>query len=212
MKRRDILKNIGLGSAGIFVANAAEAQAKPKTPVTTIPEAANGRLRDEIIRDNKLKAEKFFNVAEMATLKILVDIIIPADGKSGSASQAGVPDFIEFIAKDMPQHQTPLRGGLMWLDNISKAKFDKKFSVLNQTNRLEIIDLIAYPAKAKPEHTQGVSFFNLLRNLTATGFFTSKMGIEDLGYAGNTPNVWDGVPTEVLQKYNVSYADWEKHI
>jgi gluconate 2-dehydrogenase gamma chain len=211
MKRRDLLKNIGLGSAGVLAVGTAGAQT-PAVKAAVIPEVENGRLRHEIIRDNELKAKKFFTITELATLKILVDIIIPADGKSGSASQAGVPDFIEFIAKDMPQHQTPLRGGLMWLDSISKSTFEKKFAALSAENRIKIIDLIAYPKKAKPEHSQGVSFFNLLRNLTATGFFTSKIGMEDLGYKGNTPNQWEGVPQEVLAKYKLSYAEWEKHL
>jgi gluconate 2-dehydrogenase gamma chain len=215
MKRRDLLKNIGLGTAGVVVAGSSTAQSvnkKPASPASKeIPEAEGGRLKDEIIRDNKLKAEKFFTPHEMATITILADIIIPADAKSGSASQAGVPAFIEFIVKDMPQHQTPMRGGLMWLDNESKKMFSQKFVKLSQSDKLKIVDLIAYPAKAKPEHTQGVSFFNLMRNLTATGFFTSEMGIKDLGYEGNKPNKWEGVPDEVLAKYNLSYAEWEKH-
>lgn len=211
MKRRDLLKNIGLGSAGVFAVGTVEAQTvKPNT--TAIPEVDKGVLKHEIIRDNELKAKRFFTVSEMSTIKILVDIIIPADATSSSASQAGVPEFIEFISKDMPQHQTPLRGGLMWLDNLSNRTFGGKFAALNTSNRLKIIDLIAYPKLAKPEHTQGVSFFNLMRNLTATGFFTSKMGMEDLGYKGNTPNQWDGVPQAVLDKYNLSYAEWEKHL
>jgi gluconate 2-dehydrogenase gamma chain len=212
MKRRDILKNIGLGTAGVIVSGETIAQTKTKAaPTKEIPEAENGRLRDEIIRDNRLKAEKFFTAHELATVTILVDIIIPADAKSGSASQAGVPAFIEFIAKDMPYQQTPLRGGLMWLDNECKKQFSKKFIQLTSSDRIKIVDLIAFPAKAKPEHSQGVSFFNLMRNLTATGFFSSEIGIKDLGYVGNVPNKWDGVPQEVLNQYNLSYSEWEKH-
>lgn len=213
MKRRDILKNIGLGTAGVVVAGTASAQTKPKTPVEKeIPEAANGRTREEIIFDNKLKAEKFFSKAEMDSLKVLVDIIIPADATSGSATQAGVPDFIEFIVKDIPSHQTPMRGGLMWVDNMAIKMFKVKFTALSADQRIQIVDLIAYPEKAKPEHSQGVAFFNLLRNLTATGFFTSEMGLKDLGYAGNQANKWDGVPDDVLAKYNVNYNEWEKHL
>lgn len=211
MKRRDLLKNIGLGSAGVLAVGTADAQTvKPKTAV--IPEVDKGVLRHEIIRDNELKSKRFFTASEMSTIKILVDIIIPADGTSGSASQAGVPEFIEFISKDMPQHQTPLRGGLMWLENLSKKTFGTKFAALSGSDRLKIIDLIAYPKLAKVEHNPGVSFFNLMRNLTATGFFTSKIGMEDLGYKGNTPNQWDGVPQAVLNKYNLSYTEWEKHL
>lgn len=213
MKRRDILKNIGLGTAGVVVAGTASAQTKPKTPVEKdIPEAANGRTREEIIFDNKLKAEKFFSKAEMDSLKVLVDIIIPADATSGSATQAGVPDFIEFIVKDIPSHQTPMRGGLMWVDNMAIKMFKVKFTALSADQRIQIVDLIAYPEKAQPEHSQGVAFFNLLRNLTATGFFTSEMGLKDLGYAGNQANKWDGVPDDVLAKYNVNYNEWEKHL
>jgi gluconate 2-dehydrogenase gamma chain len=212
MNRRDILKNIGLGTAGVIVSGEAIGQVKPKaTPVKEIPEAQNGKLRDEIIHDNKLKAAKFFTAAEMAAITVLADIIIPADKISGSASQAGVPAFIEFIVKDMPHHQTPMRGGLMWLDNESKKMFSKKFVALSAADRLKVVDLVAFPNKAKKEHSQGVSFFNLMRNLTATGFFTSEMGVKDLGYMGNTPNKWDGVPQDVLDQYNLSYKEWEKH-
>lgn len=212
MNRRDILKNIGLGTAGVIVSGEAIGQVKPKTtPVKEIPEAQNGKLRDEIIHDNKLKAAKFFTAAEMSAITVLADIIIPADKTSGSASQAGVPAFIEFIVKDMPHHQTPMRGGLMWLDNESKKMFSKKFVALSAADRLKVVDLVAFPNKAKKEHSQGVSFFNLMRNLTATGFFTSEMGVKDLGYMGNTPNKWDGVPQDVLDQYNLSYKEWEKH-
>ncbi len=72
-----------------------------------------------------------------------------------------------------------------------------------------MVDQIAYPAKAKPEMKQGVSFFNLMRNLTLTGFFTSEMGVKDLGYAGNTPNRWNGVPDEVLKQYGLAYSEKE---
>jgi gluconate 2-dehydrogenase gamma chain len=210
MKRRDLIKNIGLGSAGVVLATDASAQTSPKTAV--VPEVQNGRLRQEIIKDNEIKAKKFFSLSEMNTIKVLVDMIIPADAKSGSATQAGVHDFIAFIANDMPQHQTPIRGGLLWLDNLCKKSFGQKFIGLNLRQRTQILDLIAYPKNAKAEHSQGVAFFSLIRNLTATGFYTSKMGLEDLGYLGNRPNAWDGVPQEVLAKYNLSYAEWEKHL
>jgi hypothetical protein len=98
-----------------------------------------------------------------------------------------------------------MRGGLKWIDNQSNKRFNQNFALCNNKQRLEIIDDIAYPETAKPIFSQGMAFFNLLRNLTATGFFTSKMGIQDLGYMGNTPNQWAGVPKEVLAKYKLSY-------
>ncbi|MCF2488853.1 gluconate 2-dehydrogenase subunit 3 family protein [Dyadobacter sp. CY347] len=210
MKRRDTLKALTLSSLGITALNPQiamaeqrelETQMPPETPIK-IP---GGRTKDEAIRDAKLMKEKFLTVAELATIKVLVDIIIPADDKSGSASQAGVPEFIDFIVKDMPQNQVPLRGGLKWLDIESNKRFTKSFTLLTKAQQLQIVDDIAYPEKAKPMHSQGVAFFNLMRNLTASGYYTSKIGIADLGYMGNTPNVWEGVPADVLKQYGLSY-------
>jgi gluconate 2-dehydrogenase gamma chain len=145
--------------------------------------------------------EKFFTVPELATIKILADIIIPADAKSGSASDAGVPAFIEFIVKDMPQHQIPMRGGLAWLDRESNKRFNKIFTLCTHAQQIQIVDDIAYPEKAKPAFSQGVAFFNLMRNLTASGFYTTRIGVDDIGYVGNTPNIWAGPPEDVLKQY-----------
>ena len=136
---------------------------------------------------------------------VLSDIILPADGTSGSASQAGVPTFIEFMLKDQPDMQTPMRGGLKWLDVQSLKMFEKTFLDCSSTQKMSLIDLIAYPLKAKPEYSQGAKFFSLIRNLTLTGFYTSEMGFKDLGYVGNRPNNWEGVPQDVLDKYGLAY-------
>ena len=145
----------------------------------------------------------------MATIAVLCDIIIPADDVSGSATQAKVPEFIEFIVKDMPQNQTPMRGGLRWLDIQSNKNYEKPFVDCSTQQQISIIDQIAYPKKAKPEMQQGVSFFNLMRNLTASGFYTSEIGIKDIGYKGNTPNQWAGVPDDILKQYNLAYTEKE---
>jgi hypothetical protein len=146
----------------------------------------------------------------MATITILADIIIPKDEVSGSASDAKVPDFIEFIVKDMPEHQVPLRGGLRWLDVECMKRFEKPFRDCSQQQQLEVVDDIAYPErKLKPGMSQGVKFFNLMRDLTATGFYTTEIGVKDIGYAGNKPNQWNGVPDEVLKQYGISYTEKE---
>ncbi|WP_462274975.1 gluconate 2-dehydrogenase subunit 3 family protein [Ferruginibacter sp.] len=164
----------------------------------------------ELKREKELLAqEKFFTAEEMATITVLGDIIIPKDAVSGSASDAKVPDFIEFIVKDMPKHQLPLRGGLRWLDVQCLNRYEKAFKDCTQQQQLEMVDLIAYPKKAKPEMSQGVQFFNLMRNLTATGFYTSEMGVKDIGYAGNSPTQWNGVPDDVLKQYNMAYTEKE---
>jgi gluconate 2-dehydrogenase gamma chain len=208
MKRRDSLKAITLSSLGFAGLNpqisAAESIMPPDVKPAKIP---GGRQKFEAERDAKLNADKFFTPHELKTVTVLGDIIIPADAKSGSASQAGTPAFIEFMIKDQPQWQTPMRGGLRWLDNVCTKRFGKKFADCLKAQQIEIVDEIAYPGKAKPDMSQGVAFFNMMRGFVATGFFTSQMGIKDLGYVGNTPNQWEGVPADVLKQYNLSYDE-----
>jgi len=213
MKRRDLLRNIALTSVGVatastgITANTTSSENLVEVAKKKKSKTAPGRTPEEEIRDAKLMAETFFTPHEMATLTVLCDIILPADTASGSASQAGVPSFIEFIAKDMPQQQTPLRGGMMWLDNQSMKRFGKKFVEASAPERIQIVDDIAYPEQAKPAMKQGVAFFNLMRDLTMTGFYTTEMGFKDLGYIGNQPNVWQGVPEEVLKQYGLTGAE-----
>ena len=210
MDRRKSLKAIVLGSVSTSLLFDACKTADKKTSETSAgPELTIDRTPDEMAAYKKLTAETYFTPHEMATIAIICDIIIPADNVSGSATEAKVPDFIEFIVKDMPSHQTPLRGGLKWLDLQSLKDFEKPFIDCSTQQQISIIDQVAYPNKAKPEMQQGVSFFNLMRNLTATGFYTSEIGIKDIGYKGNTPNQWTGVPDEVLKQYNLSYSDKE---
>lgn len=210
MKRRDSIKAILVGTVASSVLVDACTTAEDKAKTTEQP-AASGidRMKEEAAHEKKLEAETFFTTHEMATITVLADIIIPKDEVSGSASEAGVPDFIEFIVKDMPQHQTPMRGGLKWLDLQCFERYEKAFKDCDTKQQLAMIDEIAYPEKAKPELKQGVAFFNLMRNLTATGFYTSEMGVKDVGYLGNRPNQWAGVPDEVLKQYGYSYTEKE---
>lgn len=203
MKRRDTLKAISLTSLGLAALPSNETIAGPTdTPPVKIP---GGRLKEEAIRDAKLKAEVFFTPHELKTVTVLGDIILPADARSGSASQAGVPAFIEFMMKDQPQNQTPMRGGIRWLDNESVKRFGKKFVNCAKNQQIEVVEDIAYPEKVKPEHAQGAAFFSKMRDMVMTGFYTSPMGFKDLGYVGNTPNMWTGVPKDVLDKYGLAY-------
>jgi hypothetical protein len=164
----------------------------------------------EIERNKRLNAETFFTPHEMATITILGDIIIPKDDHSGSASDAKVPDFIEFIVKDMPDHQVPMRGGIRWLDMQCLKRYNNSFKDCDSKQQLEMVDEIAYPAKAKPEMAQGVAFFDRMRSLTASGFFTSKIGIDDLGYVGNRPNKWEGVPADIIKQYGLEDVGFTK--
>ena len=170
------------------------------------------RNPDELKNEKDILAKgKFFTDHEMATISLLGDIIIPRDEVSGNATDAGVPAFIEFIVKDMPSHQVPMRGGLRWLDMQCLKRYEKSFNDCSRQQQMEMVELIAYPdrVKDKPELKPGASFFSLVRNLTATGFYTSEIGVKDIGYAGNRANQWNGVPDEVLQQYKLTYTQKE---
>jgi gluconate 2-dehydrogenase gamma chain len=205
MDRRKYLKSLVVGTAGVGVLLESCKPEEKKQLQEDGYSATIDRTEPEKQYEQKLLKEKFFDEHEMKTITVLADIIIPKDELSGSASEAGVPDFIEFIAKDMPRHQVPLRGGLKWLDMQSLKRYNQDFASLSSQEQISIVDDIAFPEKARPEMAPGVSFFNLMRDLTATGFFTSKIGIEDLGYKGNKPNQWDGVPQDVLDQYGLKY-------
>ena len=204
MNRRDSLKAIGVGavSAGLLLENCKPSK-KTGNEKEVVQQPTDGLQPFEIERNKKLHEEVFFTSEEMAVITVLADIIIPKDDHSGSASDAGVPAFIEFIVKDIPRHQTPMRGGIRWLELQCLNRFGTSFVKCNPEQQIEIVEEIAYPDEAKPEMKQGVAFFNLMRDLTASGFFTSKIGLEDIGYAGNKPNQWTGVPEEVLKQYGL---------
>jgi gluconate 2-dehydrogenase gamma chain len=212
MDRRKSLKLLATGAiaAPAVLAGCATDDKEKKTVDVNKNPYDLDRNPAELKREKELLAqEKFFTPEEMTTITILGDIIIPKDAVSGSASDAKVPDFIEFIVKDMPGHQLPMRGGLRWLDMQCLTRYGKAFKDCSQQQQIEMVDMIAYPEKAKPGMSQGVAFFKLMRNLTATGFYTSKIGVEDIGYAGNTPNYWNGVPDDVLKQYNMAYTEKE---
>jgi gluconate 2-dehydrogenase gamma chain len=204
MDRRKYLKSLVVGTAGAGLLLQSCKEEKSNEAAT--PEVSIDRYGDELAYEKKLSAsDPFFDDHEMKTIAILADIIIPADEISGSAGDAKVPEFIAFIVKDMPRHQVPMRGGLKWLDLQCMKKYNADFASCSSQQQIEMVDEIAYPETAKPEMQAGVAFFNLMRDLTATGFFTSKMGLKDLGYEGNRANQWNGVPEEVLAQYGLKY-------
>lgn len=201
MNRRDSLKALGLLAAGSAAVLANNSCSDKKAIVKDAHEQLPGVQDFEYERTKKLYEETYFDAHEMATITVLADIIIPKDDTSPAASEVGVPAFIEFIVKDIPDHKLPMRGGLKWLDVYALNKYKNVFIHLKTNEQIAIVDEIAYPSKAKPEVAQGVSFFNKMRDLTAAGFYTTKEGIADLGYVGNRPGVWNGVPAEILHEH-----------
>jgi hypothetical protein len=199
MKRRDSIKTIALSSLGasLFMGSCYDvSKEKIKRSLTRYE---YGRTKVEKLTDD-----------ELITLDKICNIILPPN-EYGSIRDAEVVQLIEFMAKDIPTYQKPLRDGLIWIDSESESRFNKIFNQLNEENQKEIFDDIAYydPNKSIDEYPDEVQWFNLVRNLTMTGYFTSEVGIKELGYKGNFPNVWDGVPQDVLDQYGLEYdKDW----
>ena len=182
-----------------------------------VPKTLRAHLSPEI-RRAALAAEQalllghydpvFFTAAEWRTVRLLSDMIIPRDARSGSATDAGVPEFIDFTVNDRPGHQVPVRGGLAWLDDESRKRFGAIFVEATEAERGALIDAIAWPKRAAPEVKEGVEFFNRFRDLVASGFYTSRIGIEDVQYMGNryVPQ-WNGCPPEACRHLGVSYEE-----
>jgi hypothetical protein len=216
VSRRAALKVIGaVPIAGALVGGAAFAQqGVPQSP-TQRPrqthEAPQQPAQGPETNPPANQAKRhFFTAAEWRTVGVLSDDIIPRDGRSGSATDAGVPAFIDFqlsVPETSDEQRLAIRGGLAWLNRESRSRFRKSYAALNAAQRHQILDDIAWPAKAKPEFSHGVAFFSHFRDLVGMGFFSSAMGWRDLQYIGNVfnPN-WQGCPEPAMQKLGVSFA------
>jgi gluconate 2-dehydrogenase gamma chain len=180
ISRRDVLRNLLAGAAGGSVLRMIPAQA--------------AELAHETIQKEKASSlagkytPKCFPAHQYQTLLFLCDAIIPKDDMSGGAVEAGAPEFIDLLTSENVEYQAVLVGGLMWLDNYCADRYEKPFLRCTSPQQKEVLDLIAYRKNAKidPSLSQGISFFAKLRNMTCDGFYTSKIGIEDLRYIGNT--------------------------
>ena len=156
---------------------------------------------------------KFFTPHEWRTVRVLSDIIIPKDERSGSATDAKAPEFVDFMLMDKETSEgsrVQMRGGLAWLDNEMRSRFKTDFVSASDAQRTAVLDDIAYPKKAKKELAAGVAFFNRLRSNIGAALFSSSMGWQDLRYIGNVfnPN-WNGCPPAATQKLGVSYEEYD---
>jgi hypothetical protein len=214
--RRSALRLIGTAPIAVaFTLGANEAAAAAEKAATAVKAAAAG----------KAYVPKFFNPQEWKTVRVLVDVIIPKDDRSGSATDAGVPEFMDYLMNDptdtdlqRERRQTAMRGGLAWINSVSERRFGHAFADASETERTAILDEIAYSKDEQEDEAEmreprdlrvmvkhGPSFFNSFRDLTASGFWSSKMGVEDLGYIGNRfVAEWKGAPPEVLAKLGLS--------
>lgn len=216
MDRRSALKSLFLAplAGGTLVSTACTSGASPTSTAainwTSLPRSFSyGRTEAEKQRDRELFSEEYFREHELLTIAVLCDIILPSDHANGGALDAGLPEFVEFMAKDRQNFKLPIRGGIAWLDSHAIGRYGADFIAITEAERLSICDEIAYPDNASQALQAGIAFFTTMRNLTLTGYYTTALGFKDLGYLGNTANIWDGVPQQVLQRHGLSYeAEW----
>lgn len=212
LDRRAALKFLATGAAGAAVpVSRADAQDKPTTPATPPPfdpavAAPRGTLTDpNLTQPDKCPWTKLLTPAELETVTVLADIILPEDEKSPAASKAGVPEFInEWISAPYEVQEADraiVRGGLAWLNTESFKQDGKRFTELESAKQLAICDSIASVAKAAPELKIPAQFFRKFADLCLSGFYTTSTGFQDLGYVGNTPMPeFPGPPQEILKK------------
>jgi gluconate 2-dehydrogenase gamma chain len=198
LKRRDMLKVLSAVPAAALLPAGAAAASMP------MPNAGEGNAAPPAAIGYEPKT---LNAHEYKTVVVLSDIIIPADERSGSATQAGVPEFIDdWLGVGGGTQLDSVRGGITWLDLESNRAFGHDFIDASETEKKQLLDRIAYPKTAAPEDAAGVVFFNQMRNLVLSGFYSSKTGIEDLPYLGNKMLAeWNGCPPNVLAKLGVEY-------
>ncbi len=194
MDRRDVVKMLGAASL------AAIGLASPD--VARAADYAHAALQQGAPAYKPV----FFTKAEWPMVRALSDLVIPKDARSGSATDAGVPEFMDFIVRDFKSNQKWMREGLQWLNGECTKRFKRGFVACTPEQQKQVLNDIAFPKKAPAVLKPGVEFFTRFRDLTASGFWSSRIGYKDIGYMGNTiVPVWEGCPEPQLQKLGVSY-------
>jgi gluconate 2-dehydrogenase gamma chain len=180
LSRRTVLKSLSIGAVAGSVLRVIPLQA--------------AEFAHHMIESEKTEAKsgaytpKFFDAHQYKSLQSLCETILPADADSGGAIEAGAPEFIDLLTSENAQYQSILVKGLKWLDSSCTMRYGKAYLESAPQQQKEILDLIAYRKSAEQDESLAdpVEFFSFLRNFTADGFFTSKIGIKYLGYKGNT--------------------------
>lgn len=188
--RREMLASVAAGAAALAI---------PREGL----EAAAAHAQDAVEAEQQQQGRQYvpqqFTVDEYRLVRLLVDYVIPRDGRSGSASEAGVPQFMDFILGEYASNRTWMKDGLAWVNAECRRRFNAGFISCTDVQRREVLDAIAYPRRARAQDRPGVEFFTRFRNLTSSGFWTSRIGIADLGFIGNRPvGEWVGTPPNVL--------------
>lgn len=211
MDRKDSIKTMLIGAfgTGLLVNGCVPGSTDRQKLQDVYDFSSYGRTPEEKARDKEIFEGNFFKDHEFETIAVLCDLILPATATAGAASEAFVPEFIDFAVKEWAYTQDRFRTGIEWLDKFSREKNGKDFIFAPPEAQVAILDTIAYPENATEETQPGIDFFREIRNFTLTGYYTTEMGYNDLGYVGNRPNIWDGVPKEVLDELDVDYEkEW----
>ncbi|MBW7934339.1 MAG: gluconate 2-dehydrogenase subunit 3 family protein [Gemmatimonadaceae bacterium] len=194
MDRRDVIKVLGAASLAAIGLSSPE--------VARAAEYAREALQQGAPAYKPI----FFTKGEWPMVRTLADLVIPRDARSGSASDAGVPEFMDFIMNEFKDNQKWMRPGLQWMNAECTKRFKKNFVACTAAQQKQLLDDIAFPKTAPAALKPGVDFFTRFRDMTASGFWTSRVGFKDLGYMGNTiVPVWEGCPEPQLKKLGVSY-------
>ena len=196
--RRDFVKFMAAAPLAAFAVTALDIEEAA---------AATRETLEKLAERGQQYTPKVFTPAEYRTVRVLVDYVIPRDARSGSATDARVPEFMDVFMQTRENMRTWMRTGLTWLDEECNKRFQKAFVACDDAQRRAVLDDIAWPRRARTEMQNGVRFFNNFRNFTASGFWSSKMGVDDLQYMGNRPVAqWNGCPAPALAKLGVRYS------
>ncbi|HVB40751.1 MAG TPA: gluconate 2-dehydrogenase subunit 3 family protein [Terriglobales bacterium] len=197
MERRDVLKVLGTAPAAAFLPAAAltapaAAQAAPATAATPA-----GPYQPRAL-----------DAHEYRLLTVISDLILPADERTGSATDCGVPACVDdFLTIRGELLLDQIRGGFLWLDSETRRQHGVDFANATKAQQTALMDRIAWPGRAALADQNAAAFFNHLRDLVVNAFYSSKMGVKDLQYEGNTMVMhWVGCPATVLTKLDTSYA------
>jgi gluconate 2-dehydrogenase gamma chain len=198
--RRDALGRMASIPAGFVISDELLERARAHVDGALEPQGTQGTPAAPA-QPRPAYVPKQFTPDEWRLVRLLVNYIIPRDARSGSATDAGVPEFMDFMLGENAGMRTWMRNGIAWLNGECRRVNGKGFVSCSDAERRAVLDTIAYPKKAAPEAKPGVDFFNSFRNLTSSGFWTSRIGIRDIGYLGNVPVAkWEGTPVEVIRK------------
>jgi hypothetical protein len=177
-------------------------------------------------RSNGAYTPKAFSAHEWTTLRRLTELIVPADSRSGSALDAGAPEFIDMLASQNVELARIYHGGIAWLDAEMHRRYDKEFAEAAPAQQTAMLDALVeaerimqersaeesayvrgeiyrmfsnYTAKTGTPLAAGVRFFDWVRKMTVDAYYTSPVGIKDLGFIGNGALSKYEVPKEVLE-------------